>query len=195
MKIGVLALQGDFAEHITVLKNLGVDALEVRLPEQLEGLDGLIIPGGESTTIGKLAVDFGLLEPLRRFGEQKAIWGTCAGAIFLSKDARRHQPLLGLMDITVERNAFGRQIASFETDLDVPALKQVDPRQLPYHAVFIRAPLIESVQGDARVLSSLEDGRIVAAEQGHWLATSFHPELTEDDRFHRYFLWLAGFGI
>ena len=193
MKIGVLALQGDFAEHITVLKKLGVQALEVRLPEQLGGLDGLIIPGGESTTIGKLAVDFGLLEPLRRFGKQKAIWGTCAGAILLSKDARRSQPLLELMDITVERNAFGRQIASFETDLDVPALLQVDPRRQPYHAVFIRAPLIESVQGEARVLSSLEDGRIVAAEQGHWLATSFHPELTEDDRFHRYFLQLAGY--
>jgi pyridoxal 5'-phosphate synthase pdxT subunit len=192
MKIGVLALQGDFAEHITVLYKLGVDALEVRLPEQLVGLDGLIIPGGESTTIGKLAVDFGLLEPLRRFGEQKAIWGTCAGAILLSKDARRNQPLLELMDITVERNAFGRQIASFEIDLDVPALLQVDPSRKPYHAVFIRAPLIESVQGQARVLSSLEDGRIVAAEQGHWLATSFHPELTEDDRFHRYFLQLAG---
>ncbi len=194
MKIGVLALQGDFAEHITVLKKLGVDALEVRLPEQLEGLDGLIIPGGESTTIGKLAVDFKLLEPLRRFGEQKAIWGTCAGAIFLSKDARRNQPLLGLMDITVARNAFGRQVDSFETDLDVPALTQVDPRREPYHAVFIRAPLIESVQGEARVLSSLKDGRIVAAEQGHWLATSFHPELTDDDRFHRYFLQLAANG-
>ncbi len=194
MKIGVLALQGDFAEHITVLRNLGVDALEVRLPEQLEGLDGLIIPGGESTTIGKLAVDFKLLEPLRRFGEQKAIWGTCAGAIFLSKDARRNQPLLGLMDITVARNAFGRQVDSFETDLDVPALAQVGPRREPYHAIFIRAPLIESVQGEARVLSSLKDGRIVAAEQGHWLATSFHPELTDDDRFHRYFLQLAANG-
>jgi 5'-phosphate synthase pdxT subunit len=193
MKIGVLALQGDFAEHITVLKKLSVEAQEVRLPEQLEGLDGLIIPGGESTTIGKLALDFGLLEPLRRFGEHKAIWGTCAGAILLSKDARRSQPLLELMDITVERNAFGRQVDSFETDLDVPVLMQVDPRRQPYHAVFIRAPLIESVQGEARVLSSLEDGRIVAAEQGHWLATSFHPELTKDDRFHRYFLWLAGF--
>jgi 5'-phosphate synthase pdxT subunit len=194
MKIGVLALQGDFAEHITVLKKLGVDTLEVRLPEQLEGLDGLIIPGGESTTIGKLAVDFNLLEPLRRFGEQKAIWGTCAGAIFLSKDVRRKQPLLGLMDITVARNAFGRQVDSFETELDVPALRRVDPRQEPYHAVFIRAPLIESVQGEARVLSSLNDGRIVAAEEGHWLATSFHPELTDDDRFHRYFLRLAANG-
>jgi 5'-phosphate synthase pdxT subunit len=191
MHIGVLALQGDFAEHITCLKKLGVNALEVRLPEQLEGLDGLIIPGGESTTIGKLAVDFGLLEPLRQFGKRKSIWGTCAGAIFLSKYARRDQPLLELMDIRVERNAFGRQIASFETDLDVPALLQVDPHRRPYHAVFIRAPLIESVHGEARVLSRLDDGRIVAAEQGQWLATSFHPELTGDDRFHRYFLSLA----
>ncbi len=157
MKIGVLALQGDFAEHITVLKKLGVDALEVRLPEQLGGLDGLIIPGGESTTIGKLAVDFGLLEPLRRFGEQKAIWGTCAGAILLSKDARRSQPLLELMDITVERNAFGRQIASFETDLDVPALMQVDPRRQPYHAVFIRAPAHRIRPG--RGACSLQPGR------------------------------------
>jgi len=175
-----------------MLRRLGVDGVEVRLPEQLGGLDGLIIPGGESTTIGKLAEDFHLMEPLRQFGRQKAIWGTCAGAIFLSKDARRQQPLLDLMDITVERNAFGRQIASFETDLDVPALKRVDPQERPYHAIFIRAPLIESVQGQAQVLSRLEDGRIVAAQQGRLLATSFHPELTEDDRFHRYFLLLAG---
>jgi len=191
MRIGLLALQGDFAEHSAVLKKLGVEVVEVRLPEQLSGLDGLIIPGGESTTIGKLAEDFGLIEPLRKFGQEKAIWGTCAGAILLSKDARRSQPLLEIMDITVERNAFGRQIASFETDLNVPALSQVDPDERPYHAVFIRAPLIESVQAGAEVLSSLEDGRIVAAQQGHLLATSFHPELTDDDRFHRYFLMLA----
>jgi len=191
MRIGVLALQGDFAEHSAVLKKLGVEVVEVRLPEQLSGLDGLIIPGGESTTIGKLAEDFGLIEPLRKFGQEKAIWGTCAGAILLSKDARRSQPLLEIMDITVERNAFGRQIASFETDLNVPALSQVDPDERPYHAVFIRAPLIESVQAGAEVLSSLEDGRIVAAQQGHLLATSFHPELTDDNRFHRYFLMLA----
>lgn len=191
MRIGVLALQGDFAEHAAVLNELGVEAVEVRLPEQLSGLDGLIIPGGESTTIGKLAEDFGLIEPLREFGQEKAIWGTCAGAILLSKDARRSQPLLEIMDITVERNAFGRQISSFETDLNVPALSQIDPDERPYHAVFIRAPLIESVQAGAEVLSSLEDGRIVAAQQGHLLATSFHPELTDDDRFHRYFLMLA----
>ena len=119
MKIGVLALQGDFAEHITMLKNLGAGTVEVRLPEQLEGLDGLIIPGGESTTIGKLAVAYDLLEPLRQFGQRKAIWGTCAGAIFLSKDIGREQPLLGLMDIKIKRNAFGRQVDSFEADLDI----------------------------------------------------------------------------
>ena len=192
MKIGVLALQGDFAEHLVLLQHTGVETAEVRLPEQLETLDGLIIPGGESTTIGKLAVDFKLLEPLRQFGNQKAIWGTCAGAIFLSKDVHRKQPLLGLMDITIERNAFGRQVASFETDLDVPALTEVAESNPPYHAIFIRAPLIESVQANVQVLASLEDGRIVAARQGHLLATAFHPELTGDDRFHRYFIKLAG---
>ncbi len=192
MKIGVLALQGDFAEHITMLRRIGVDSSEVRLAEQLQAINGLIIPGGKSTTIGKLAVDFGIIEPLREFGRQKAIWGTCAGAIFLSKDARRKQPLLSLMDITVERNAFGRQVDSFEVALDIPALKKVDPEEHPYHAVFIRAPLIESVNGDAEILSQLDDGRIVAAQQGRWLATVFHPELTDDDRFHRYFVKLAG---
>jgi 5'-phosphate synthase pdxT subunit len=191
MKIGVLALQGDFAEHISVLRSLGVEAVEVRLPEQLEGLDGLIIPGGESTTIGKLAEDFSLIEPLRRFAQEKPTWGTCAGAILLSKDIHRSQPLLGLMDISVERNAFGRQVASFETDLVVPALEEVDASNRPYHAVFIRAPLIESVSGEAKSIAALPDGRIIAAQQGHLIATSFHPELTEDDRFHRYFLILV----
>ena len=191
MKIGVLALQGDFAEHLAILRRLAVEAREVRLPAQLADLDGLIIPGGESTTFGKLAVHYGLIEPLREFAAHKAVWGTCAGAIFLAKDAQRPQPLLQLMDITVERNAFGRQVASFETDLDVPALRTVDPTGQPYHAVFIRAPLIEAVHGDAQVLARLPDGRIVAARQGRWLATSFHPELTADDRFHRYFAWLA----
>jgi len=194
MKIGVLSLQGDFAEHMLMLQRLGVEAVEVRLPQHLDELDGLIIPGGESTTIGKLAIDFGLLEPLRQFGQQHAIWGTCAGAIFLAKDANREQPLLELMDITVERNAFGRQVASFETMLDVPELKHLEAGDVLFPAVFIRAPLIKAVYGAARVLASLEDGRIVAAQQGHWLATSFHPELTQDDRFHRYFLKLAGSG-
>jgi 5'-phosphate synthase pdxT subunit len=191
MKIGVLALQGDFAEHIAMLKRLGAQTDEVRLPEQLKGLDGLIIPGGESTTIGKLATDFGLMEPLREFGKSHAIWGTCAGAIFLSKDVNRRQPLLGLMDITVARNAFGRQVDSFEADLHITELKQATDTTHPYHAVFIRAPIIESVSGNAKILSSLPDGRIVAAQEGHLLATSFHPELTADMRFHEYFLSLA----
>ena len=189
MIIGVLALQGAFREHIKLLQIIGVEGREVRLAEHLEALDGLIIPGGESTTIGKLAVDFNLLDPLRRFGSMQAIWGTCAGAIFLSKDARRKQPLLGLMDIVVERNAFGRQVESFEIDLKVPELEEP---QKPFHAIFIRAPLIEAVQDNARVLISLSDGRIVAAQQGHFLATSFHPELTDDARFHLYFTQLVG---
>jgi len=191
MKIGVLALQGDFAEHALMLKRLKVEPVEVRMPEHLKSLDGLIIPGGESTTIGKLATDFGLMEPLRQFGQNHAIWGTCAGAIFLSKDARRTQPLLGLMDITVERNAFGRQVDSFEVDLDVPVLNQATGTKQPYHAVFIRSPIIESVSGDVKVLASTPAGKIVAAQQGHLLATSFHPELTNDTRFHEYFLSLA----
>ena len=191
MKIGVLALQGDFAEHVAMLQRIGVETVEVRLPGQLENLDGLIIPGGESTTIGKLAVAYDFMEPLRRFGSEKAIWGTCAGAIFLSKDIHRSQPLLGLMDIMVTRNAFGRQVESFEADLEIPALKQVDPSDSLYHAIFIRAPLIEAVENGAQVLARLPDGRIVAAQQGRWLATSFHPELTSDDRFHRYFLTLV----
>ena len=191
VKIGVLALQGDFAEHIIMLRRIGAEAIEVRLPRHLEDLDGLIIPGGESTTIGKLAVAYDLMEPLCLFGKEKAIWGTCAGAIFMSRDVQRHQPLLGLMDITVERNAFGRQVDSFEADLDVPALLDVDPDPRPYHAVFIRAPLIATVEDNVKELAHLPDGRIVAAQQERLLATSFHPELTVDDRFHRYFLNLA----
>jgi 5'-phosphate synthase pdxT subunit len=191
MKIGVLALQGDFAEHIVMLKGLGVDAVEVRLAEQLNELNGLIIPGGESTTIGKLATDFGLMEPLQTFGQRRAIWGTCAGAIFLSKDVSRAQPLLGLMDIKVARNAFGRQVDSFEADLDISELKQATGTDEAFHAVFIRAPIIESVSGNAKILASLPDGRIIATQQGHFLATSFHPELTGDNRFHQYFLSLV----
>jgi len=190
--IGVLALQGDFAEHITVLRRIGAQAREVRLPAELEGLDGLIIPGGESTTIGKLAKEYGLIEPLREFGRHKPIWGTCAGAIFLSKDATRAkqgQPLLGLMDITIQRNAFGRQVDSFEIEMDVPALAKVKQENPPFNAVFIRAPLIESLDAeDVDVIAQLEDGTIVAAQQGKLLMTSFHPELDQDDRFHQYFL-------
>jgi 5'-phosphate synthase pdxT subunit len=190
MRVGILALQGDFAEHRVMLQRLGVTTEDVRLPAQLESLSGLIIPGGESTTIAKLAVSYGLMEPLREFGTERAIWGTCAGAIFLSRDAHRDQPLLHLMDITVERNAFGRQVNSFEVDLMIPALQDIDSQDKPFHAVFIRAPLIASVQSDTRILAKLDDGRIVAAQQGHLLATAFHPELTDDDRFHRYFLRL-----
>ncbi|MGW8224353.1 MAG: pyridoxal 5'-phosphate synthase glutaminase subunit PdxT [Anaerolineales bacterium] len=192
MKIGILALQGDFAEHCAVLERLGVETYQVRLPEHLGGLDGLIIPGGESTTIGKLAVAYHLIEPIRNFAALHAIWGTCAGAILLSKDANRQQPLLELMDITVARNAFGRQVESFEIDLDVSVLNDLDPNNPhPFHAVFIRAPLFESVQGSAIPLATLPDGRIVAAQQGNLLATAFHPELTPDNRFHRYFLSLV----
>ncbi|MHB8776836.1 MAG: pyridoxal 5'-phosphate synthase glutaminase subunit PdxT [Anaerolineales bacterium] len=191
MKIGVLALQGDFAEHISMLKQIGVDTAEVRLPKHLDGLDGLIIPGGESTTIGKLATAYGLMEPLKEFGNTHAIWGTCAGAIFISKDISRDQPLLGLMNIKVERNAFGRQVDSFETDLEIDELMKATGTEHPFHAVFIRAPIIESVSGNAKVLAALEDGRIVAAQEGHLLATSFHPELTSDARFHEYFISLA----
>lgn len=192
VRVGVLALQGSFHEHLTILSRLGVEARPVRLPAHLAGLDGLIIPGGESTTIGKLAEAYHLLEPLRAFGRERPVWGTCAGAIFLAKDVHARQPLLGLMDITIARNAFGPQVNSFETDLDVPALASLGEPQLPFHAVFIRAPLIEAVRGEARALACLPDGRIVAAEQGRLLATAFHPELTGDDRFHRYFLQKVG---
>lgn len=191
MKIGVLALQGDFAEHIVMLKKLGAETAEVRLPKHLDGLDGLIIPGGESTTIGKLMVIYGLLEAIREFGQGHAIWGTCAGAILLSKDARREQPLLELMDITVERNAFGRQVDSFEAALNVDVVNKATESDKPFHAVFIRAPIIESVDADTEVICALDDGRIVAAQQGKLLATSFHPELTGDTRFHQYFLSLV----
>lgn len=191
MRVGVLALQGDFSEHQAVLEKLGAEVRQVRLPEHLHGLGGLILPGGESTTMGKLAVAYGLMEPLREFGRSRAIWGTCAGAILLSKDIHRDQPLLELMDITVARNAFGRQVDSFEIDLAIDLGNRNNGSKHPYHAVFIRAPLIEEVRGEARALACLPDGRIVAAQQGRLIATSFHPELTDDDRFHRYFLELA----
>ncbi|HEX3050973.1 MAG TPA: pyridoxal 5'-phosphate synthase glutaminase subunit PdxT [Aggregatilineaceae bacterium] len=183
--VGVLALQGAFIEHEKTLNNLGVNAVEVRLPEQLNNLDALIIPGGESTTIGKLAVEYGLLEPLRAFALEKPVWGTCAGLIFLAKDIGRAQPLVGVMDIQVNRNAFGRQVDSFETDLQVKELGEV-----PFHAVFIRAPVVTAVNKErgVTVLASLEEGAMVAVRQGKWLGTAFHPELTPDDRFHRYFL-------
>ncbi|MGA2820917.1 MAG: pyridoxal 5'-phosphate synthase glutaminase subunit PdxT [Anaerolineales bacterium] len=195
MKIGVLALQGDFAEHLAVLRRLGAEAVEVRLEKDLEGVHGLIIPGGESTTMGKLATDFQLLAPLREFGKQHAIWGTCAGAILLAHDAQREQPLLSLMDIVVRRNAFGRQVESFEEDLDIPAIAAGDDgRGGLFHAVFIRAPWIERVGPGVQTLARLPDGTIVAAREKQWLASSFHPELTQDDRFHRYFLRIVAAG-
>ena len=188
MKLGVLALQGDFREHRISLEKLGADVSEVRLPEHLDGLSGLIIPGGESTAIGKLMVAYGLLDAIRIFGQTKAIWGTCAGAILISKEVGSDQPLLELMDITIQRNAFGRQIDSFEVDLPVPFL---NPSKPDYHLTFIRGPIITEVYGGAQPLLSLPDGRIIAAQQDRLLATSFHPELTDDLRFHRYFMEMA----
>lgn len=195
MKVGVLALQGDFIEHIQMLRSLGVEAAEVRKPEQLRDLDALIIPGGESTTFAKLAAEYGLMEPIREMCQSgKPVWGTCAGLIFLAKDVGRRQPVLGVLDVQVKRNAFGRQVDSFEVDLNVPELARAEknghhPR--PFHGVFIRAPLIEDVGTDVDVLAQLDDGTIVAARQGNLLATSFHPELTQDPRFHEYFVQMG----
>lgn len=191
MNIGVLALQGGFAEHISALRRLGVTASEVRLPEHLVNLCGLIIPGGESTTIGKLAEEFELIQPIREFGQRHAVWGTCAGAIFMSRNTGNSQPLLNLMDIKVERNAFGRQINSFEEFLDIPIFRPGNTPKTPFHAVYIRAPLIKSIGNDVNVLAYDSVGRIVAAQQSNFLATTFHPELTSDARFHEYFLSLA----
>jgi pyridoxal 5'-phosphate synthase pdxT subunit len=187
MRIGVLALQGDYIEHCTILQRLGTEAAEIRLPEELEGLDGLIIPGGESTTILKLLHIYGLFRPLREMiAASFPVWGTCAGMICLAKKVSNSQESflqpLEVMDIAVKRNAFGRQVDSFEVNLLIP-----DLGKRPYHAVFIRAPLIDSVGPKVKVLAKLPDGIIVAAQQGRLLATSFHPELTDDPRFHKYF--------
>ena len=189
-RVGVLALQGAFIEHEKALRELGAEVTEVRLPEELAGLEGLIVPGGESTTIGKLAVAYGLVEPLRQLaGRGFPIWGTCAGMILLAKSivGNEDQPLIGAMDIVVRRNAFGRQVDSFVVSLDIPAL---DGEGAPFPAVFIRAPMIEQTGPGVEVLARLPEGPIVAARQGNLLATAFHPELTEDRRFHRYFLGL-----
>ncbi len=183
--VGVLAVQGDFIEHVHVLRRLGRPSQEVRLPEDLDKVDALIIPGGESTTIGKLADRFGLTEVIReRTLAGMPLWGTCAGMIFMAKDlGANRQSMLQLMDIAVERNAFGAQLDSFETDLPISVFG--DER---FHAVFIRAPIIERVGEGVDVLAALTDGRIVAAEQENLLATAFHPELTDDPRFHEYFV-------
>ena len=187
-RVGVLGLQGDFAEHLRTLRGIGAEAVDVRRPDQLDEIDALIIPGGESTTIGKLAERYGIIPKLReRAAAGMPIWGTCAGAIFIAKDVPGHpHPIAALMDISVERNAFGRQQESFEADLDVKGIAGA-----PYHAVFIRAPKITKTGTDVETLAALEDGSVVAARQGNLLATSFHPELTADDRFHRYFLSLG----
>jgi pyridoxal 5'-phosphate synthase pdxT subunit len=183
MKIGVLALQGDFQEHCKTLKRIGAQCCEVRLPEDLDGLDGLILPGGESTTFGKLATTYGLLEPLKKLSEYAPFWGTCAGLVFMAREVGHEQPILGIMDIAVERNAFGRQVDSFEEDLEIEGLSGG-----PFHGVFIRAPEIKDVGPNVEVICRLDNGRIVAARQGSLLVTAFHPELTDDDRLHRYFL-------
>jgi pyridoxal 5'-phosphate synthase pdxT subunit len=182
--IGVLALQGAFIEHENMLKALGATTQQVRLPEHLDQIDGLIIPGGESTTIGKLATTYNLMEPLRDFATHKPTWGTCAGMIFLTRRLEHNQqPILGVMNITVNRNAFGRQIDSFEAHLDIQAIGDD-----PFHAVFIRAPIATQADDTVDVLSQLDDGRIVAAQQDHLLATAFHPELTNDNRLHHHFI-------
>ena len=188
MNIGVLAVQGDFAEHIALLRMLGIEAQEVRLPHQMGKLDGLIIPGGESTTLSRLMSLYNLREPVAQLcRDGKGLWGTCAGMIMMARQITEEDPVpMGLMDIVVQRNYFGRQIDSFEQDLEVQAFDDG-----PFHAIFIRAPGLLQVGSSAQVLASLPDGRPVAVRQGNMLASSFHPELTKDTRFHQYFLNLT----
>ena len=188
MNIGVLAVQGDFAEHIAILRRLNVECREVRLPEQLEGIDGLIIPGGESTTLSRLMSIYHLRQPVQALADRgKAVWGTCAGMIMLAHEITEADPVpLKMMDIGVQRNAFGRQIDSFEQDLDIAGLEPD-----PFHAIFIRAPVVIRVGQQVKTLASLPNGRAVAVCQGNLMATAFHPELTDDTRLHQYFLELA----
>jgi 5'-phosphate synthase pdxT subunit len=185
--VGVLALQGDFREHIAVLRGLGADASPIRRPEELARIDGLVIPGGESSVMDKLSRAFGLAEPLRdAIAGGLPVYGTCAGLIMLADtivDGISGQQSLGGLDVSVRRNAFGSQVDSFETDLDVPVIGGE-----PMHAVFIRAPIVESVGARATALARVSDGRVVAVGQGNLLGTSFHPEITGDTRFHEYFL-------
>ena len=185
MRIGVLASQGAFAEHIAALQKLGVETVPIRLPSHLHDLDGLIIPGGESTSISHLMLAYNLMDEIRRLAENGLpIFGTCAGMILLAKEIPDSdvEPL-GLMDMSVKRNAFGRQVDSFETELAIPALGEK-----PFHAVFIRAPIIQQVNGNIEILAELNDGNVVAVKQENLIATAFHPELTDDLRFHQYFL-------
>lgn len=185
MKIGVLALQGAFIEHINVLQRLKVEALQVRLPEDLQHIDGLIIPGGESTTISRLMMDFNLIQPLRNLIEEGLpVLGTCAGMLLMANEVSDFNlETLRLMDITMKRNAFGSQVDSFEIDLEIPVLGKQ-----PFHSVFIRAPFIEKAGANVEILAKLSDGVAVAARQGNMIVAAFHPELTHDSRFHRYFL-------
>lgn len=182
-RVGVVALQGDFREHVDILRKLGVEPVEVRTTEDLEGLAGIIVPGGESTTIGRMMAENGLLDGIRFYFYQGGpVWGTCAGMILAaSATTGPRQPLLGLMNALVERNGFGRQINSFEADLDVEGFDE------PYTGVFIRAPFFEDVGPGVEVLSEV-DGHVVAARADNILVTAFHPELTDDLRFHEYFL-------
>jgi 5'-phosphate synthase pdxT subunit len=197
MRIGVFALQGDVREHLRMLNGSGAQAVAVRRPDDLEGIDGIVLPGGESTTMHKLAVAFDLFEPLRAYVRKGLpAFGTCAGMILLADDiegAIEGQETIGGLDVTVRRNAFGRQVDSFEADLDMTAVDPADPH---FHAVFIRAPWVEQVGDEvetlARIASGPATGRIVAVRQGNLIATSFHPELTGDDRMHRYFVKLVG---
>ena len=185
MKIGVLAVQGDFAEHIAVLKRLSVDTVEVRLPADLEDVDALVMPGGESTTFSYLMDLYDLKEPIKKMASAgKPIWGTCAGMIMMARELAEGLPIpMGLMDIQVMRNAFGRQVNSFEADLHISPLGDD-----AFRAVFIRAPGILEVGEGVQVLAHLSDGQPVAVQQGNLLATAFHPELTDDPRIHQYFL-------
>jgi len=185
MKVGVLALQGTFREHIDILRQLGVEAPPIRLPHDLDTLDGLIIPGGESTTMLRLMKSFGLIQPIREMARDGlAIWGTCAGMVLLAKSISNYEmETLGLMDMQIRRNAFGSQIDSFEADFEIPAVGEE-----PFHAVFIRAPIVKEAKPDVKILSCLPDSTIVAAKQNRLLACAFHPEFTDDLRFHSYFL-------
>jgi 5'-phosphate synthase pdxT subunit len=184
-KIGVLAMQGAFVEHIAALRRLKVEAVPIRLSGEFKGLNGLVIPGGESTTIGKLMRDYSLVDELKKLiAKGFPVMGTCAGMILLAKEVQGlNQHTLGAVDIKVKRNAFGRQVDSFEIALNIPVLGHA-----PFPAVFIRAPWIEKVGDGVEVLASLPDGTPVAARQGNLLVTAFHPELTSDLRFHHYFL-------
>jgi pyridoxal 5'-phosphate synthase pdxT subunit len=188
-RVGVLALQGDFREHLAVLTALGADAVPVRRATELDDVAGLVIPGGESTVMDKLSRAFGLREPLQaRIAAGMPVYGTCAGLIMLSDrvlDTLPDQRTLGGLDVTVRRNAFGNQLDSFETDLDVPVLGGP-----AVHAAFIRAPIVEEVGPAAEAIATLDDGRVVAVRQGNLLGTSFHPEITGETRFHRLFLSL-----